>query len=102
MLVTVIILSVVLLTTFYIIWNLLRKVEKLEDMLDNLASYVNSVSELIQMSQEKVNEIDANGTFASDDEVGFFFENLKEIQDILTTANINEPNNRNNKEEERS
>ena len=100
MLVAVIILSVVLSITFYIVWNLLRKVERLEDMATNLGSYVDSVSELITMSQEKINEIDASGTFQSDDEVGFFFQNLKEIQDILSTANVNEPNTRNTPQEE--
>ena len=91
MLITIIILGVLLVLSVYFVWNLLRKVEKLEDMLANLGSYVSDVTELIVKSQERIQEIDQKGTFQSDDEVGFFFENLKEIQNILNSANLDEP-----------
>lgn len=100
MLIAVITLSVVLSITFYVVWNLLRKVERLEDMSNNLASYIDAVTALIQVSQEKINEIDEKGIYQSDDEVGFFFDNLKEIQNILSTANVNEPITGNSTEEE--
>ena len=101
MLITIIILGVLLVLSVYFVWNLLRKVEKLEDMLANLGSYVSDVTELIVKSQERIQEIDQNGTFQSDDEVGFFFENLKEIQNILNSANLDEPR-ATSQEEERS
>ena len=101
MLITTIILGVLLVLSIYFVWNLLRKVEKLEDMLANLGSYVSDVTELITKSQERIQEIDQNGTFQSDDEVGFFFENLKEIQNILNSANLDEPR-ATSQEEERS
>jgi predicted PurR-regulated permease PerM len=101
MLITVIILGVLLVLSVYFVWNLLRKVEKLEDMLANLGSYVSDVTELIVKSQERIQEIDQKGTFQSDDEVGFFFENLKEIQNILNSANLDEPR-ATSQEEERS
>jgi len=101
MLITTIILGVLLVLSVYFVWNLLRKVEKLEDMLANLGSYVSDVTELITKSQERIQEIDQNGTFQSDDEVGFFFENLKEIQNILNSANLDEPR-ATSQEEERS
>lgn len=101
MLITIIILGVLLVLSMYFVWNLLRKVEKLEDMLANLGSYVSDVTELIVKSQERIQEIDQKGTFQSDDEVGFFFENLKEIQNILNSANLDEPR-ATSQEEERS
>jgi hypothetical protein len=101
MLITIIILGVLLVLSVYFVWNLLRKVEKLEDMLANLGSYVSDVTELIVKSQERIQEIDQKGTFQSDDEVGFFFENLKEIQNILNSANLDEPR-ATSQEEERS
>jgi predicted PurR-regulated permease PerM len=101
MLITVIILGVLLVLSVYFVWNLLRKVEKLEDMLANLGSSVSDVTELIVKSQERIQEIDQKGTFQSDDEVGFFFENLKEIQNILNSANLDEPR-ATSQEEERS
>ena len=101
MLITVIILGVLLVLSIYFVWKLLRKVEKLEDMLANLGSYVSDVTELIVKSQERIQEIDQKGTFQADDEVGFFFENLKEIQNILNSANLDEPR-ATSQEEERS
>ena len=101
MLITTIILGVLLVLSVYFVWNLLRKVEKLEDMLANLGSYVSDVTELIVKSQERIQEIDQKGTFQADDEVGFFFENLKEIQNILNSANLDEPR-ATSQEEERS
>ena len=98
MLITTIILGILLILSVYFVWNLLRKVEKLEDMLANLGSYVSDVTELIVKSQERIQEIDEKGTFASDDEVGFFFENLKEIQNILNSANLDEPRATNQEE----
>lgn len=99
MLITIIILGVLLALSVYFVWNLLRKVEKLEDMLANLGSYVSDVTELIAKSQERIQEIDQKGTFESDDEVGFFFKNLKEIQNILNSANLDEPRATNQEEE---
>jgi len=100
MLVAVIILSVVLLTTFYIVWNLLRKVERLEDTANDLSEYLYNTSTIIDQMNERVQEVDKRGTFESDDEVGFFFEQLKEIQSILNSINLNESTNR--EEETRS
>lgn len=99
MLITIIILGVLLALSVFFVWNLLRKVEKLEDMLGNLSSYVSDVTELIVKSQERIQEIDQKGTFESDDEVGFFFKNLKEIQNILNSANLDEPRATNQEEE---
>ena len=98
MLVAIIILSTVLIVSLYIVWNLLRKVERLEDTASDLSQYLYNTSEVIGQMNERINEVDAKGTFKSDDEVGFFFESLKEIQSILNSININESTNR--KEEE--
>ena len=90
MLVAVIILSVVLSVTFYIVWNLLRKVERLEDTANDLSEYLYNTSTIIDQMNERIQEVDRKGTFQSDDEVGFFFEQLKEIQSILNSINVNE------------
>lgn len=49
--------------------------------------YIDSIGILISTSQDKLDELDASGAFKSDDEVGFFFKNLKEIQSILSEFN---------------
>ena len=90
MLVAVITLSVLLSVAFYIVWNLLRKVERLEDTSNDLSEYLYNTSTIIDQMNERVQEVDKKGTFESDDEVGFFFEQLKEIQSILNSINVNE------------
>jgi hypothetical protein len=72
----------------YTTFNLLRKNEKQEDILMGYMSYLNKVSDIIEMADKKLKEIDAKESFKSDDEVGFFFESVKQIQSILNQFNI--------------
>ena len=68
----------------YIIWNLLKKVEKLEEMIGIQEKYITDFYDLVKQSEQKIKEIDSNQLFQSDDEVGFFFNNLKTIQEALS------------------
>ena len=72
----------------YTTFNLLRKNEKQEDILMGYMSYLNKVSDVIEMSDKKLKEVDAKESFKSDDEVGFFFESIKQIQSVLNQFNI--------------
>ncbi len=63
--------------------NLLRKNEKQEDILAGYLDYLDKISKVIEISDKKLKEIDAQGTFKSDDEVGFFFKSIQQIQNIL-------------------
>ena len=83
MLVTIIILAILVVILSYTTWNTLRKLEKYEDTVKDQQTYVESISSIIEDSSNRLQEIDEKGTFRSDDEVGFFFENLKIIQDAL-------------------
>ena len=84
--VIILVLAVVVLgfTTF----NLLKKNEKQEDILASYLTYLNKFSDIIDMSDKKIHEIDVKGSFESDDEVGFFFTNIKMIQDVLNQFRI--------------
>jgi hypothetical protein len=68
----------------YVIWNLMKKVEKLESMIDVQERYITDFYELVKQSEVKIKEIDSKQLFQSDDEVGFFFTNLKTIQEALS------------------
>ena len=46
-------------------------------------SYLNKISDTIEIAEKKMMEVDAKGSFKSDDEVGFFFEQIKIIQTAL-------------------
>jgi hypothetical protein len=73
-------------TTF----NLLRKNEKQEDVLVEYLTYLDKLSKTIDASDKKLKEIDQAGTFKSDDEVGHFFNSIKQIQDILNDFKVKE------------
>ena len=73
----------------YIIFNLLKKNEKLEDIAVKQNEYINSISTIIKESDRKLSEIDSKGIFQSDDEIGWFFKGIKEIQDLINEYNIN-------------
>jgi hypothetical protein len=84
----IIILGLAVVILGYTTFNLLRKNEKQEDILMGYMSYLNKVSDIIEMSDKKLKEVDARESFKSDDEVGFFFESIKQIQSILNQFNI--------------
>ena len=83
MIIAIIILSVLVIALGYTTFNLLRKFEKQEDILAGYLDYLDKISRVIEVSDEKLKQIDARGTFESDDEVGFFFQQIKGLQDIL-------------------
>jgi hypothetical protein len=83
MIITIVILSVLVIALGYTTYNLLRKNEKQEDILASYLSYLDRLSRVIEVSDEKLKQIDSRGTFQSDDEIGFFFQQIKGLQDIL-------------------
>ena len=78
-------LSIIIVILGYIIYNLLRKLETAEDILYSYLEYLDKISRIIEISDKKLNEIDHRGAFQSDDEIGFIFKQIKEIQNILST-----------------
>ena len=77
------VLSVLVVILGYTTFNLLRKNEKAEDIVVEYLIYLDKLSKIIEASDEKVKKLDHLGAFKSDDEIGFFFEQIKKIQDIL-------------------
>tara|TARA_R110000822_G_scaffold75262_2_gene181030 strand:+ start:328 stop:615 length:288 start_codon:yes stop_codon:yes gene_type:complete len=77
------ILVIAVLTLLFTTYNLLRKNENSEDIVVGYLTYLDQISRVIEVSDEKLKKIDIKGSFASDDEVGFFFKQIKQIQDIL-------------------
>jgi len=67
----------------YTTYNLMRKVERQEDLLKQHQDYMISLDSVIKSSSKKLNEIDKKGMFSSDDEIGWYFENIKSIQELL-------------------
>jgi hypothetical protein len=69
--------------TCYIIYNLYKKNVKLEEMVTERDNKLNSLSSVIVESNKMLKELDTLGAFKSDDEIGFFFQAVKQIQETL-------------------
>ena len=72
----------------YVIFNLLRKNEKFEEMIEIQNQYIETISNLMKESDRKIKEIDSKQIFQSDDEIGWFFTGIKEIQEVINEYNI--------------
>ena len=72
----------------YTTYNLLRKNETAEDLIIGYLNYIEKFSQIIELSDERLKKIDHKGTFKSDDEIGFFFNQVMELQKILNEFNI--------------
>ena len=86
---TIVILGFLVVILGYTTFNLLKKNEKLEEITTVYENFTEELSEALIYSREKLNEIDERGVFKSDDEIGWFFEQIKEMQNLLDNFNLN-------------
>ena len=97
MLVAIVILSILVIVLLVAVRNLLIKVEKYEDVTVDQTDYLQNISNIIRDSQKHLQNLDENGVFQSHDEVGYFFEQMKEVQKELNRYML--PDNYGKKEE---
>lgn len=83
------ILSLLILMLMYILINLLNKLEKTEDIILGYDKYITEFSKQIEFSDKRLKEIDAKEIFKSDDEIGWFFEQIKNLQEGMDKFRIN-------------
>jgi hypothetical protein len=81
-------LILVILVCGYVIWNLNNKLTKAEDIIEEQIDYLRKVSLTIQESNLYVNQLDEKGHFRADDEIGTFFDFMKEIQDLINSFRL--------------
>ena len=62
--------------SFVAIRNLIKKNEMMED-------FINKQSDAIAACDTRLKQIDQKGVFYADDEIGWFFEEVKKIQEAL-------------------
>ena len=72
----VILLTLSISISFVAIRNLIKKNETMED-------FINKQSDAIAACDTRLKQIDQKGVFYADDEIGWFFEEVKKIQDAL-------------------
>ncbi len=72
----------------YTTFNLLRKNEKAEDIIVSQREFIEKFQESIEFTQKKLDKIDEKGTFKSDDEIGWFFNEIKKLQNAISQFKI--------------
>jgi len=80
-----IILGLLILVEGYVICNLFRKTELLENWVENF-------TQQIQIVQNQLKEVDDKGMFEADDEVGTIFKRIKQIVNELDNVKGEEIN----------
>ena len=81
----------IILILIYIVWNLIRKVEKLEDELDTQDEFLGGIDTKFNDALKRMQEIDRVGSFEADDESGYIFEKIKEVIEELKNEYTNRP-----------
>ena len=76
LIIATIILIILVTILIFALFNLLKKNESLED-------FISKQSEAINACNNRLKQIDDKGIFYSDDEIGWFFQEVKKIQDAL-------------------
>jgi len=72
----IILLTLSISISFVAIRNLIKKNETMED-------FINKQSDAIAACDTRLKQIDQKGVFYADDEIGWFFGEVKKIQDAL-------------------
>ena len=73
------ILSLLLVVCIFVIVNLLRKIERIDDELTDTAMNMEEFILTIKKVQNTIKEIDSKGIFEKDDEVGSVFSGIKDV-----------------------
>ena len=76
MIILSIVLTLMATASFFIIRNLVKSNEKLED-------FITKQSDAINACDVRLKELDNKGSFYADDEIGFFFKEVQKIQEAL-------------------
>ena len=71
-----VLIAIILTSSFFVIKNLIVKNEILED-------FISKQSEAIQACDQRLQQIDDKGIFYADDQIGFFFKEVQKIQEAL-------------------
>ena len=76
-----IILTIIVTILGFALFNMLKKNEALED-------FITKQSDAINQCDKRLKEIDDKQIFYSDDHIGFFFQEVKKIQEALNEFTI--------------
>ena len=90
MITTIVILSVLLIISLFIIINLLRKVERIDEELEIISANLEDVVRSLLQAKATMNKIDSKGWFRNDDETGTVFNGINDvITRVIDNLNMN-------------
>ena len=58
--------------------------------INQYEGFIIEIQNIIEFATQKMKQVDAQGHYESDDETGFFFQQLKELQELLNGIFENE------------
>ena len=70
--------------------------------INQYESFIIEIQNIIEFATAKMKQVDANGHYEADDETGFFFQQLKELQELLNGIFENEEEESGGAKEEKS
>ena len=73
--ITIILICMIIFLSYLLILSLRR--------IENYENFILQISQIVEFASKKIKQVDSTGHYESDDETGFFFEQLKQIQEIL-------------------
>ena len=77
-------------------------IKKINSLINQYESFIIEVQNIIEFATQKMKQVDDSGHYEADDETGFFFEQLKDIQELLNGIFENEEVEENSSAEEKS
>ena len=83
------ILGILVVILGYPTFNLLKKNENAEDIIVSYIDFYNKMSNEIEKSEKRLKEIDQKGIFKSDDEIGWFFNEIAKLQNNISKFKTN-------------
>jgi hypothetical protein len=95
--VVVVVLLAIIGVLAFAVRNLLLRNENYEDIVKDQSQYLQNISNAVGEGQKHLKDLDEKGTFQSDDEVGYFFEQMMNVQKELNRYML--PENYGKKEE---
>lgn len=94
----IIALTILVILLTFSVKNMLTKVETYEDKIVEyektiltFQKYYAELTQAIRFSDEKLKIVDHHGTFKSDDEVGYFYQFLEELQTLMNSFDYSNP-----------
>jgi peptidoglycan hydrolase CwlO-like protein len=62
--------------SIYLLRNLLKKLEKFEDFVESMNEDIHAIDKSLKVIDDRV-------SFKSDDEIGFYFDEIKKLQEHI-------------------